>query len=752
MNSQQQKILDRLDNVKQAGTGQWQSRCPAHQDKKPSLSIGTGDDGRVLLKCHAGCDIKDILSAINLTERDLFTRPKSKSSETIEATYDYQDAGGNLLYQVVRFTDKIFKQRRKNARGRWIDRVKDLPKVLYRLPEILKADPDSWIFIVEGEKDVDNLVKQALVATTNSGGGNAWKYLSDDSALHNRKVVIVPDKDETGYQHSDKVGNSLNGKTRELRYLVLDGEGKDVTDWLDAGGTREKLIELAENAPHWTPEISVQHAWPDPQPLDHGLPSVLPFDYKLLPATLRDWISDIAERMQCPPDFPAVTSMIALGGVVGRQMSIRPKRFDDWTVVPNLWGALIGRPSMMKTPPLKSTLTPLDMLNSTEFEKYSQQMVEFEKKVRIGQLRKNVLENKIKTAMRRGQDYEELNREMAQIDQLKMPLRRRYAVNDCTVQALGQILSENPYGVIAVRDELIGLLKFLESVGQESSRAFFLEGWDGNGAHEIDRIGRGNVRIEGVCISLIGTIQPGPLQQYLRDAVEGGTGDDGLIQRFQMGVWPDDPIDWKNIDRKPNQDAANLAYDVYTYLNKLTPETIGARHNVLENRAIPYLRFSDSAQCLFNDWMVTRENRLRHGLEDSAMESHLTKFRSLIPSLALLIHLAEFHTGPVMYDSIERAIQWGDYLISHARRIYASAQTAGNRSEDLLATKIQQGHLTDDFTVRDVYSRHWTGLDDRIQIEQDLQQLAEYGWVKPEKRATGGRPTTIYRINPKLFK
>lgn len=752
MNSQQQQILDRLENVKPTASGQWQARCPAHEDKKPSLSIGTGDDGRVLLKCHAGCDIKDILAAIKLTERDLFARSKQTFKNIIESTYDYYDAKGNPLYQVVRFTDKTFKQRHRSKKGRWVNDIKRVPRVLYRLPQLLAADPEAWVFVVEGEKDVDSLVKQGLVATTNSGGGNNWKHLSDDSALHGRKVVIIPDKDDTGYQHADDVCHRIGDKVQELRYLLLDGSGKDVTDWLNAGGTRETLLELVEKAPQWTPSISIQYAWPDPQPLGQGLPSVLPLNLNLLPATLRDWINDIAERMQCPPDFPAVTSMIALGGVVGRQMSIRPKRFDDWTVVPNLWGALIGRPSMMKTPPLKSTLAPLDMLNSAEFEKYSQQMVEFEKKVRIGQLRKNVLENKIKTAMRRGQDYEELSREIAEIDQICMPLRRRYVVNDCTVQALGQILSENSYGVIAVRDELIGLLKFLESVGQESSRAFFLEGWDGNGAHEIDRIGRGNVRIEGVCISLIGTIQPGPLQQYLRDAVEGGAGDDGLIQRFQMGVWPDDPTDWKNIDRKPNQDAANLAYDVYAHLNKVSPERVGAKLNNLQNRSIPYLRFSDSAQCLFNDWMVTRENRLRRGLEDSAMESHLTKFRSLIPSLALLIHLAEFQTGPVMYDAVERAIQWGDYLISHARRIYASAQIAGDRTEDILATKIRQGHLTDGFTVRDVYSRHWTGLDDKLKIEQDLMQLAEYGWVRPEKPANGGRPTTVFRINPKLFK
>jgi hypothetical protein len=134
------------------------------------------------------------------------------------------------------------------------------------------------------------------------------------------------------------------------------------------------------------------------------------------------------------------------------------------------------------------------------------------------------------------------------------------------------------------------------------------------------------------------------------------------------------------------------------------------------------------------------------------MESHLTKYRSLIPSLALLIHLAEFRTGNVDLDAVDRAILWGDYLASHARRIYASAQAAPWGPEHQLLSKIQQGDLEDGFTIRQVYTHHWTGLSNKQMAEEAVGILTELGWIRPEKQAGGGRPTTVYRIYPNLKK
>lgn len=746
-----EEIISLLDPVKSTGPGQWLARCPAHEDRHPSLSIGTGDDGRVLLKCHAGCNVKDILAAIGLTERDLFNdKPASRNS--VVAIYDYRDAQGTLLYQVLRKSNKKFSQRCPDGKNGWIYSVKNVPRVLYRLSDVMAADPETWVFVVEGEKDADNLAKIGLIATTNSGGAGNWGHLSDDSAIYNHRVVVIPDKDKPGQDHAQDVCRRLQDKVKELRYLQLPGEGKDVTDWLTAGGTKPRLLELVDMAPVWTASTGVEIPWPKLQNIDNPLPPVMPFDARLLPRSFHDWIMDIAERMQCPPDFPAVAAMVALAGVVGRKIGIRPKRFDDWTVIPNLWGALIGRPSMMKTPPLKAIMKPLDKLIDLAANDYSGQLSAFNQQHQIAALRKNVLEGKIKTAIRGDRDYESLALELAGLDAITPPQRRRYVVNDCTVQALGQILAENPNGVIVVRDELIGLLKVLESQGQEASRAFYLEGWDGNGRHETDRIGRGNVKIEAVCLSVIGTIQPGPLQQYLHEAITGGIGDDGLIQRFQLAVWPDDPKTWKNVDRAPDQAARTLAFEVFTDADKMTAENMRAESEGQDDRAVPFLHFTAEAQRRFDQWMVVRENHLRQGKEDGPMESHLTKYRSLIPSLALLIHIAEFKTGPVDCDALERAIGWGDYLASHARRIYASAQVTDSLPETLLAAKIQHGHIEDGFLARQVYKHHWSGLNNKSQVEEAVKKLIELGWLREEKVSTGGRPTAVYRIHPQLQK
>ncbi|MGH8239627.1 MAG: DUF3987 domain-containing protein, partial [Steroidobacteraceae bacterium] len=99
-------------------------------------------------------------------------------------------------------------------------------------------------------------------------------------------------------------------------------------------------------------------------PLPEGLPPVEPFDGELLPPLLRRYVSDITERMQCPPDFPAVALMTVLSSMIGRRCALRPKRLDDRTVVPNLWGIVIGRPGLMKSPPMQEVMQPLQVLQA----------------------------------------------------------------------------------------------------------------------------------------------------------------------------------------------------------------------------------------------------------------------------------------------------------------------------------------------------------------------------------------------------
>ena len=724
-----QAILSKLKKVKGAGHGKWSALCPAHADKKPSLSVGLGEDGKVLLHCHAGCDMKNIVAAIGMTEADLFAdAPAQTGKPEVVATYDYTDMEGKLLYQVVRRSDKSFRQRRPDGRGGWVWNIKGTQRVLYNLPYVASTPIEDWVFIVEGEKDVDNLRELNIAATTNSGGAGKWHQVADDSVLHGRQVAIIPDNDEPGREHAQQVAHALDGKAKVVKIIKLPRmpEKGDVSDWLarfkptDGATPYTRLRKYAQEAEAFIPaglglcenaNATAENGWPDPQPLPEDIPPVKPFDPALLPSSLRGWIVDIAERMQCPPDFPAVSAMVALSGILGRKIVIRPKQKDNWIVFPNLWGMEIGRPSLMKSPPMKETLVPIRRMTAEALEQYEKDVAEYIIAQDLHGISIKLAKDKIVKAMKAGDDPGDLQEQFASLQPPEKPKRRRYTVNDVTVEALGEILSANPNGVILERDELMGFLKSLERAGQEGARAFFLETWTGDATFETDRIGRGNVRIDGVCLSVLGTIQPGPLGMYLNETLRGGTGDDGLMQRFQLAVWPDDPGPWKVVDRWPDANARDVAYEVYRRFDDLPASKIGELPDPFENSTIPFLRFGPAAQERFYDWMTTRENILRSGVWHPAIESHLTKYRKLIPALGLVIHLAEGREGPVGLDALEAAIGWGDYLESHARRIYSCGIDPAVAHARALVQRIQSGDVTDGFTLRDVYhGRHWSML------------------------------------------
>jgi len=247
-----------------------QCHCPAHDDANPSLSVSVRDDGGVLLHCHAGCESKAILSALNLTWHDL-RADSPRASRVVAATYDYTNANARLLFQVVRFDPKSFAQRRPDGNGGWIWNIKNVQRPLYRLPELLTADKSSWVFVPEGEKDADNLRALGLVATCNPGGAGKWGKLADDSALHGRRVAIIADADAAGQKHAQDVAQRLHDKAAELRVFEMPDGRKDATAWIESRDSlgpddlRRALIEMAENAPVWT-QKTAENAAPLPDP------------------------------------------------------------------------------------------------------------------------------------------------------------------------------------------------------------------------------------------------------------------------------------------------------------------------------------------------------------------------------------------------------------------------------------------------------------------------------------------------------
>ncbi len=503
----------------------------------------------------------------------------------------------------------------------------------------------------------------------------------------------------------------------------------------------DRLPALRPAKPQAPPE------WPDPEPLPVGLPPVEAFNAQLLPAALRPWVVDIADRMQCPLDFPAAAAVVCMASVVGRQIAIRPKQRDDWTVIPNLWGAIIGRPALLKSPALAEPMKMIDALEAAAREAHQTAEMEHRAALMVADARGKAAAEKIRKAINDGDEKaaEALALGIA-AGSPEPPARRRYRTMDPTVEKLGELLRDNSRGVLVFRDELTGFLRTLDREGREDARAFFLEAWNGSGSFTSDRVGRGTIDIEAACVSILGGIQPGPLSEYLAQALKGGGADDGLLQRFQVVVWPDAPATWVNIDRWPNTTSKRDARGLFDRLDTLDTTALGAFQE--EGDPVPWLRFDDSAQELFNDWRGKLEFRVRGEDMPPALESHLAKYRSLAPSLALLFHLADQPSGgPVGKRSLARALAWCEYLDSHARRIYAPALAPDLFSALELQKRLVK--LREPFSAKDIYRNHWRGLD-REGTAAALPVLEDFGHIRGEADPGPGRPTTRYRVNPRL--
>ncbi len=519
--------------------------------------------------------------------------------------------------------------------------------------------------------------------------------------------------------------------------------GEDITPWAAA-------ITATSN---FTSGIK-DSEWPDPSPLPEGLPTVKPLEPEMIPLPLRGWLMDISDRLQIPPDFSTAATVVALGSIIGRGCGIHPKRHDDWLVVPNLWGAVVGRPSLMKTPAMMEAFRHLTRLENEAKGTFEAETSYREATKEVAKAERAAIIQDITKAVKAGRDTHELKCRLTMM-KLEDPTRQRYQTQDGTTEKIGELLNQNARGLLVNRDELIGWLRALERDGREGDRGFYLEAWNGSGSFTYDRIGRGTLDIMSLCLSVFGAITPGNLSDYVYQATRGGRGDDGLLQRFQVIVWPDDSKEWKNVDRFPITTERERAWRIFQTLatNDISGATIG------EHDTIPALRFSPDAQEVFNQWRHELEARLRgdSGLSPT-MESHLAKYRSLMPSLSLIFHLVSVvdgcePVGPVSENAAKMAVAWCSYLESHAARIYGGTTSPGMESAKEIIKHIRRGDIKDGDTVRSIYrGREWSKLTGPEEVKAGLSVLEDYDWLTVEKvtNSKGGRPSEAVKLNPKV--
>jgi hypothetical protein len=684
----------------------YKALCPAHHDNNPSLSINEGDDGRVLIHCHAGCDPQDVLAAVGLTFADLM--PSTRRLGSIVATYDYRDEQGQLLYQSVRYVPKNFKQRRPNGADGWVWSLKGVRRVLYRLPQ-LRANPTGPVIVVEGEKDADRLASLGALATTNPGGAGPGKWLNEYTEfLRGRHVILLPDNDVVGWDHMQNVARSLHGVAASVRVVGLPGLSSrgDVSDWLDAGGTPAQLLALAEQTPLYGSTVygstgasvesvdygstgaSVGSA--NRRPVERRPVGLPPFPVGALPRGLQTFVTSIASALPCPVDFPGAMMLPVLSAFIGRKRCVEIK--PSWQEHPLLWVAVVAASGDRKTAALNKVAEPLR-------RKQYQLKIEYMEAVRQHAL---------------------LPPE--QQATLAEPQMHQVLTTDSTIEALKDVLGANTTGIMYLADELSGWARGMSQYkgGRGDDRQHWLSIWSGVQI-VCNRKGAPPTVINNPFVSVTGGIQPPALADLIDDGRE-----DGFAARI-LFAYPN-PIpntDWTEATVSGSEDYARICESLWN-LAPSGPVT-----------------FSPQAKARWVEWI----NAHRKESPPIQLRPTWSKAEGYCARLALILFLSRQACGEaagsqIDEPSIEGAIALINYFKAHARRVYGSMADQKDQGRIGKALKWIRGH-GGAVTARQIQQHAVSDVKNAEAAKALLCDLADLGHGTVTEEARG---SVVFRL------
>ncbi len=525
------------------------------------------------------------------------------------------------------------------------------------------------------------------------------------------------------------------------RLRGLDAVKAAITEFLKVGAG-----DTATDPPAADPD-----GWPEPSSLPK-LPPVPGFPIDLLPDVLQALVSDCAARARYRPDFAAVAAMVALGSVIGRKLGIRLKKFDDWTEYANVWGGIIGPPSALKSPANRDGVKPFKALQVAADAVYRDAADQYAVEMEAYNLRK---EAKKKKAVENLKQDATAKIDLGSDAAPEAPIQRTYWTSDATAAKLGELLAANSTGLLVERDELNSLLQSLEDEANADARGLYLSGWSGKEGYRFDRISRGTVTLPKYALSVFGGIQPGPLARYVRGAFSGERAD-GLLQRFQLLVWPE-PESFEYVDRWPDSKAREAAAALFERADTFDSDAIGS-HDKYGNEP-PFVRLSDDAQIVFVDW-YTRFMQFARSADSAGgvsapLAAHFGKYPGLVGKLALILHVADEPTAKeVSARTLYKALAWIDYLTPHAERVYHAAEHPEAGAAELLLSRLKRDELPEKFKAWEITRKGWHGLSDREAVKKACRLLFEYGWLIELDPGGGqgiGRPADpTYAVSPRV--
>jgi putative DNA primase/helicase len=435
-----------------------------------------------------------------------------------------------------------------------------------------------------------------------------------------------------------------------------------------------------------------------------------------LPNICRPFLENITVRLQCPLEYAAAPFIVGFSALVGRRVALRLHEHDDWLIVPNLWGAVIGPPGAMKRAAFSRALAPLAELQNETLANYRRARHEYLKKCRRTNADRRV----------------------------RKPLCRRFLVKGASPEKLCHLLRQNPTGLLVLQDDLAVCLRGMNRLTDDLARALYRAAAVGEPTFTYSRASRAETEIPSLCLSLFGGIRPQVLQSLLETSRRARLETEAALNGFSLLFWPDLAPSWKFCDPPPTDEPA---YSVLSLFRRIAAgDAVPANLLRDHDSKVPFVQLTPAARELYVDWRTDFENSLRRGGTSQLLASHRARYRSVVPALALLFRILDRGVGDVDEADFALAQRWQRILESHAQRVYATvAEDAAPQSllKHLLA---HRQHWTS-FGWYDLRRCQWAALHTPAALSYALMTLSETGHIRPCRRTRDGH-TIRYELNP----
>jgi hypothetical protein len=728
-------LLAKLPGVKRAGNG-WSARCPAHDDRRASLSIAQGDDGTALVKCHAGCDTAAILAAVGLKLADLFspktgpTPPHNGKQSTggrtfptvkeaiaeLERTHGkrsaqwtYHNAQGVPVGVVVRWDKPSGKDIRPVARHAdgWRIGVMPEPRPLYGLPNLVAA---NRVIVAEGEKAADAARSLGFIATTSAGGSQAAAK-TDWLQLAGKEIWILPDNDPPGRKYADAVAGILAKLTPApvVRIIELPNlpEHGDIVDWIDAHSDaaepatiRAEIDTLVQAVEPWRPGDADHLAY-------------RPFPILMLPEVLRRYATEVAAALGCDPAMVALPVLATCAGAIGYTRVVSPKR--DWREPLVTWTIVIAESGTLKSPAHDMGVQPIRDIQADIFATHKREVMACNEATGNG-------------------------------DECEEPAEPRIIqVSDTTIEKLIGTLDDNPRGVLLEMDELHAwfnsFTRYKAGKGGTDAPQWLSIHRAGPARYDRKTGDKRRVYVPHAAVSVCGTIQPA----ILSGAVHGDLLDSGMAARPLLAMPPEKKKKWSEVEVSPDTEA------LYVALIKRLLGLCPVSRNGID---LPHiLTLDQEAKAIwikhYNEWAT-----VQYGVE-SALKAAFAKLEGGALRLAGIHHVCT-HLGrmdgddlaPINAESMTAGIALAKWFAHEAERVLTMlGETPEERNQRRLVEWI--GRKGGTVTPREVQQGcRW--LKEPGAAEAILEELVKAG--RGNRRdvpttAKGGRPTRAFVLS-----